>query len=67
MGLCGSSTISDVNHFKVVVFALVKVGEFPVDTDILQGQVVPILIVWVVWHLIVMQVLALSEHSLQFH
>jgi hypothetical protein len=28
---------------------------------------VPILIVWVVWHLIVMQVLALSEHSLQFH
>ena len=57
----------DVHSLEVVVFALVEVGQVPVDADVFQSQVIPLVGVRVVWHCVVMHVLATAPGASHSH
>ena len=57
-------SVLEVNSLEVVVLALVSIGQVPKNTDILQGNIVPLISVRIVWCLIVMQVGALPPAAL---
>lgn len=56
-----------VNSLEVIVLALIKVREFPVDTDIFKGKIVPVIVVRVIGFFVIMNILALSPDSSELH
>ena len=61
------SLIVEVNNLEIVEFRFIEVGQVPIDADIFECEVVPIIVVWIVRDLVVMKVLSLAPHSLQLH
>jgi hypothetical protein len=55
-----------IYHLEVIVLALIKVGQVPVNTDVFQCHIVPFISVRVVWNFIVMNVFAFSPHTSEF-
>jgi hypothetical protein len=56
-------TISKINSMEVVIFGLIPVREIPENTNVLKGKVVPFIVVWIIWNLIVMDIFSSSEYS----
>jgi len=52
-----------LNSFEVVVLGLIEVGQVPVDADVLERNVVPLVVVGVVGHLVLVHCLSLAPHS----
>lgn len=52
-----------VDSLEVVELLLIEVGKVPVYSDVFKGQVVPFIVIGVVWVLVVMDVLACSEDT----
>lgn len=48
---------------EVVIFGLIPVREIPENTNVFQGKVVPFVVVWIIWNLIVMNIFSSSENS----
>ena len=59
--------VLEIDLLEVVVFLLVEVGQLPEDTDILERQVVPLIVVRVVGHLVVVDVLTSAEDTSDLH
>jgi hypothetical protein len=57
----------EVNNLEVIVFGFIVVGQVPVDADVLEGHVVPLVVVGVVGDLVVMHILTLSPHTSQLN
>ena len=51
---------------EVIVLAFVEVGQVPVNANIFEAQIVPLIGVWVVWYGVVVNVLAWHETSSEF-
>ena len=61
-----SGILIDVHCSEVVELALVEVGQVPVKSDIFECEVVPVIVVWVVWDLVVMDVLSFQPGTSYF-
>ena len=48
---------------EVVIFGLIPVREIPENTNVLQGEVVPFIVIWIIWNLIVVDIFSSSEYS----
>ena len=55
--------IFEINSMEVVIFGLIPVREIPENTNVLKGKVVPFVVVWIIWNLIVMDIFSSSEYS----
>ena len=56
----------EIDSLEVVILGLIPVGDVPENTNVLQGQVVPFVVIWVVWNLVVVDILSGSEHTSNF-
>ena len=61
------ASASYVNSMEVVVLALIKVRQVPEYADVFKCQVVPFICIWVVWNLVVVDVLSTSPGACQFY
>lgn len=57
----------EVNHLEVIVFSFIVVGQVPVDADVLEGHVVPLVVIGVVGYLVIMHILTLTPHTSQLY
>ena len=48
---------------EVIVLGLIEVRQVPIHANVLQAQIVPVVVVWVVRNLVVMHVLSRHETS----
>lgn len=59
--------LAELNRSKVIVLRLVKVRQIPVEPYIFEGHVVPFVRVWIVGHLIVVDVFAAEPRARHPH
>jgi hypothetical protein len=52
---------------EVVIFGLIPVRKIPENTNVLEGKVVPFVVIWIIWDLVVMEILTSSENSSDFN
>lgn len=61
---CGLGALAwQINALEVIVFGFIPVGQVPEEADVFQGEVVPVVVVWIVWYLVVVDVLACAEDA----
>ncbi len=56
-----------LHSLKVVVFCFVPIGQVPKNANVLQAEVVPFVGIRVIWHLVIVNVLALSPNTGHLH
>ena len=55
-----------VNAFEIVVLLLVEVGQLPEESNVFKAEVVPLIVVRVVWVLVIVNILTSSKDTLKF-
>jgi hypothetical protein len=60
------TSLTKVNSLEIIELCLIVVGEFPEDADILQSDVVPLVVVWVIGHFIIVNIFAFAPHTSNF-
>ena len=56
----------NLRRLEIIVLLLVEVAQFPENTNVLKLDIVPFVVVWVVWDSIVVETFAFSPHSNNF-
>ena len=56
-----------VNCMKVKELALIKFWQLPVDANVLQSQIIPLVRIWVVRYAIIVYVFAFSKSPIDFN
>lgn len=65
--LIRSEVFRVINSIEVVILLLVKVRQIPIQTNVLQGKIVPLVVVRIVWDFVVVDVLSSSENTFDFN
>jgi len=60
------TSLAEVDSLEIIELGFIVVGEFPEDADILQCDVVPFVVVWVIGHFIIVNIFAFAPHSGNF-
>lgn len=59
--------LTEVYSLEIIVLLLVEVREVPEDADILEAEIVPFVVIWVVWYFVVMDIFTGSEYTIDLY
>ena len=60
-------TILEIHGVEVVIFGFVKVGQVPENADVFKSEIVPVVVVRVVWDFVIVDVFSFSEGALNLY